>query len=240
MKFFFLLLLFGFNAQVFSTEPIDVVIACQERDRRFLDQCIKGVRETIPNVQKIIVVSKEPYSSSADWFNENRFPFSRDEMIDEMMKKSPYRSPHKKTPLYRNPRIEKIFYQLVRLYFCLVIPEISSNVLAIDARAPLNPVKWISETGEPYFYPVDKETDFSFYQKLLPDLLSTRGMMRENEFSWMFQRPIIEDLLTQFAAFHRCDAWRGIVKWMEPMSISQSDFCEYDLYHWFYLLRSMR
>ena len=42
--------------------------------------CIDGVRKNVKNVRRIIVVSSEPFTDQAEWFDETLYPFTRSDL----------------------------------------------------------------------------------------------------------------------------------------------------------------
>jgi hypothetical protein len=67
-----------------SKEPIDVVIPCIHKDLYSLEHCIAGIKKNGKNIRRVIVVSPERLSDSAEWFDENLFPFSKKDLAVEI------------------------------------------------------------------------------------------------------------------------------------------------------------
>ncbi len=68
----------------FSSEPIDVVIPCCEKDMETLEECIEGIRTNGKNIRRIIVVSDKPLTKNAEWFDEKDYPFSKEQLALEI------------------------------------------------------------------------------------------------------------------------------------------------------------
>ena len=68
----------------FSQEAIDVVIPCCAKDRETLNLCIEGIRKFGKNIRRVIVVSNEPLTELAEWFDEKKFPFSKNDIAKEI------------------------------------------------------------------------------------------------------------------------------------------------------------
>lgn len=96
---------------------IDAVIPAHIKDKEILDHCIKGIRKNVKNIRRIIVVSKERYSDLGEWFDEKLYPFSFQEI----------------SQILNNQNVGWNYQQLLKLYAVLVIPNISKNVLIVDA-----------------------------------------------------------------------------------------------------------
>ncbi len=172
---------------------IDVVIPAHEKDILTLDYVIAGIKRNAKNIRRIIVVSKEKYTDKADWFDEELYPFSYKEISD----------------ILGGQRVGWHYQQLLKLYACLVIPDISENVLILDADTVFyRKVKFFSPEGSPlYNLSKDKDLDQSEFQqttfkhiiKILPEIeryfphkfLNVSGVCHH----MLFQRHIIEDLM---------------------------------------------
>ena len=143
---------------------IDVVIPAHKKDLETLNHCIKGIRKNGASIRRIIVISKEKYTEEAEWFDESLFPFSYQEISD----------------ILSGNDVGWHFQQLLKLYSPLVIPNISENVLVLDADTVfLRKVKFFSKEGLPlYNLSKDKNLENSpFHQitlkhikKILPDI----------------------------------------------------------------------
>src|SRR5436190_474838 len=127
VSFFFIFSPINANVQ----RHIDVVIPCHEKDALTLELSINGVKKNCKNIRRIIVVSKKKLTNNAEWFDEARYPFNRRSILmtifnNDISKVAQYET----AP--RN-RTGWIYQQLLKLYAPLVIPDISSNVLVVDA-----------------------------------------------------------------------------------------------------------
>lgn len=172
---------------------IDVVIPAHEKDLETLNHCIRGIRQNGASVRRIIVVSKEKYTDKAEWFDESLYPFSFQDISD----------------ILDGNDVGWHFQQLLKLYAPLVIPNISENVLILDADTVfLRKVKFFSEDGLPlYNLAKDKNLDSSpFHQvtfkhinKILPDISKSFPEKFENVSGichhMIFQKHMIEDLM---------------------------------------------
>jgi hypothetical protein len=143
---------------------IDVAIPAHKKDLETLNYCIKGIRKNGASIRRIIVISKEKYTEEAEWFDESLFPFSYQEISD----------------ILSGSDVGWHFQQLLKLYSPLVIPNISENVLVLDADTVfLRKVKFFSKEGlSLYNLSKDKNLENSpFHQitlkhikKILPDI----------------------------------------------------------------------
>ncbi|GDX35802.1 hypothetical protein LBMAG18_03130 [Alphaproteobacteria bacterium] len=96
---------------------IDAIIPAHPKDCEILEHCINGIKKNVKNIRRIIVVSKDKLTDNAEWFDENLYPFSYKEVAE----------------LVKNQAVGWNFQQLLKLYAPLTIPNISDNVLIVDA-----------------------------------------------------------------------------------------------------------
>lgn len=222
-----------------TTEPIDVVIPCAPKDLDTLEMCIAGIRENGKNIRRVIVVSKDPLSNSAEWFDEKNFPFNFQTIALEIF----HGDAHKAQKFLKNPatRIGWVFQQLLKFYAPYVIPDISSNVLILDSDVIfLNPTQFMNEQGEPLFN-VGKEKwkpYFVFGARLLP------GWHRVySEYSgichWMlFQRPILDDFFSTINQQQGLEPWKAICRCIDNKDLVLACMSEYEMYFNYALLRT--
>lgn len=227
----------------FLTEPIDVVIPCTPKDSSTLEKCIEGIKENGQKVRRIIVVSKEKMTDAAEWFDEGLYPFSIQEVASEIFYKD--QAAAEQFIAHPKTRIGWIFQQLLKFYAPFVIPEISSNVLVLDADVVfLNPTEFMSKEGEPYFAYGDEyfHPYFEHAEKLIPGL---RRVDREKSgivHHMLLQRPLLEDLLHTISQTHQIqnwiDAWRAICRCINHEELFKSCMSEYEIYFNYALLKT--
>jgi hypothetical protein len=222
-----------------SPEPIDVVIPSVPKDLDTLELCIEGIRKNGKNVRRIIVVSKERLTDSAEWFDEKQYPFSKRDLILEI-----FQGDEQKTDRFlTDPKARSgwIYQQFLKLYAPFVIPDISSNVLILDSDVIfLNPTAFMTEKGFPIFNTGSEyyKPYFNHMQRLLPDL--TRVDRRYSGICnyMLFQRPILEDLFSCIETRHQTLAWKAICRCINHQMLYASCLSEYEIYFNFTLLRS--
>lgn len=214
-----------------SPEPIDVVIPCAPKDKEVLQHCIKGIRKNGENIRRIIVVSSEPLTDKAEWFDEKNYPFTNQDLINEIFRESP------KIPTFF-PRISWVYQQLLKFYACLVIPDLSSNILILDADTIfLRPVRFIDWQGAPLFNWGGEYHPpyFEHAKRLLPDFQRVFPKCSGVCHHMLFQKPILYDLFEHIAKIHSTEPWKAIARCIDPSKISLS---EYEIYFNFTLLRT--
>lgn len=215
-----------------TMQLIDVVIPAHEKDLLTLEHVIAAVRKNAANIQRIIVVSKEKYTNKAEWFDESLYPFSYQEISN----------------ILAGGRVGWHYQQLLKLYACLVIPDISENILILDADTVFyRKVEFFSPEGLPlYNLCKDKDLDKSdFHQtsfrhilKILPDIaqnfpkefVNVSGVCHH----MLFQKKIILDLM---ARVEQADG-SGDEFYKIFLRSREGSVAEYNLY--FYFLISCR
>ncbi|HSX11849.1 MAG TPA: DUF6492 family protein [Chlamydiales bacterium] len=225
---------------VFSTEPIDVVIPCAPKDRRSLELCIKGIRENGKNLRRIIVVSKERLTDSAEWFSEDAFPFTKEDLALEIFRGD---GPAASEFIHRpETRIGWIFQQFLKFYSPFVIPDISPNVLILDADVIfLNKVQFMTNEGNPCFAPSDEPMHapyFSHAARLVKGLHRVHPRHSGIAHHMLFQKPLLEDLFALIAQEHGTEPWRAICRATDLNDVGFGGFSEYEIYFNFALLRT--
>lgn len=195
----------------FFDEPIDVVIPCIRKDMDTLEMCIEGIRANGQNIGRIIVVSDEKLTDKAEWFDEKKFPFNQKDISLALFKGSLQGIAYLSTP---GSRVGWYYQQLLKLYAPLTIPDISSNVLVLDADTIfLNPVSFIhpisggglynpgSEYHLGYFYHAARLSGNQIY-RLNPDYSGITHHM-------LFQRAVIVELLHEIENYHQQPFWKA-------------------------------
>ena len=221
----------------FSNEPIDVVIPCIRKDLYSLEKCIEGIKKNGNNVRRVIVVSSERLTHSAEWFDENLFPFSKKDLAVEIFHGDEQRAVEfLRTP---NCRIGWILQQCLKFYAPFVIPGISSNVLILDADVVfLNSTEFQNASGGPYFIPAVQyhRPYFEHAARLLPWLKRVDPSLSGISHHMLFQRPILEDLFSWVVLEHGMEPWKAICRCVDPADLP-SCMSEYEIYFNFTFLR---
>lgn len=243
--FFFALLfspsLEGVHKKVyaFSQDPIDVVIPCAPKDANTLHVCIDAIRKYAQHVRRIIVISKEPLTEEAEWFAEARFPFSKEEIASEILRGD---AKAVRKFLSKKPsRIGWIFQQFLKLYAPFVIPDISSNVLIVDADVVfLRPVVFLEAMGAPCLNVATEHHRpyFEQMQRLLPGLVRVYPEHSGVVHHMLFQKPVLEDLFGEIRSVHQMEPWKAIARAIDVREIHGSCLSEYELYFNFLLSRT--
>lgn len=222
-----------------TTEPIDVVIPCCPKDVETLDLCIDKIKEYGANLRRVIVVSKGRLTNKAEWFSEEKFPFSKEMLALEIFRGD--RLAAEEFLGSSQTRIGWIYQQFLKLYAPFVIEGLSSNVLILDADAIfIRPVTFLSEKGEPLFS-FSKEITQEYLDhasRLLPDFKKVHAGKSGVAHHMLFQRPILEDLFEMIQKHHGVEAWRAIARCISLNDVYNSSMSEYEIYFNFAFLRT--
>ncbi len=102
-----------------TNDWIDVVIVSHPKDKETLDLCIDGIRQNCGSIRRVIVVSSEPLTDNAEWFNEADYPFSKEEVGLKIGRGEQIIA---RTFFGRNRSLGWYYQQLLKLYAPFVIP----------------------------------------------------------------------------------------------------------------------
>lgn len=219
----------------FVSEPIDVVIPCAPSDRDTLNLCIDGIRKNGMDIRRIIVVSPKKLSEKAEWYDEANFPFDKWSIAktlfngDEEEAEKHLRGPN---------RVGWIYQQLLKLYAAYVIPDISSNILVLDADTIfLHPISFRDKNGFPYFATSGEyhEPYFSHMKNLIP------WLKRQQPYSgivhhMLFQKPVLDDLFHTIEELHQKPAWEALISCITELY--WACLSEYEIYFNFIFAKS--
>jgi len=214
----------------FSHDPIDIVIPCAEKDIPLLDLCIEGIEKNVENLGRIILVSKEPYTDKAEWFNEELYPFTKFDLGLAI-----YNQDEEKAEEFalKCPRVGGVYQQFLKLYAPFVIPNISSNVLIVDADVIFyRSVKFTGKGGAGLYNVGDEyhEPYFKHMHQLLPELNKVFPEYSGICHHMLFQRVVLEDLFSMIETRHGVPAWQAICQCIDQREILRSSFSEYEIY----------
>lgn len=230
----FFLILFSFSKLLcieytFSQDPIDVVIPAISKDKQSLDLCIKKIRENGKNIGRVIVVSKEKLTDRAEFFSEDQFPFSKDAIYTYTITHNP--SSFKISKNFKK-RTGWILQQLIKLYAPFVIPDISENVLVLDADTIfLRPVTFLDPETNAAFFNIGSECHQPFFdhaKKLIPGFQKVFSNYSGICHHMLLQKPVLEHLFSQVEKKEKIPFWKAFCKHIDPSLLSPCS--EYEIY----------
>lgn len=216
--------------------PVDVVIPCIEKDKRSLEWCIKGIQENGKNVRKIIVVSPSKLTENAEWFDEARYPFTKKDILKYLFKDE----------AIKYKRNGWLYQQLLKLYAVFVIPDISSNVLVLDADTIfINPVNFYDdETGGALFctnsfIPGKAKTLFYEHaQRLVTDFKQYNSTFSGVVHHMLFQRAIMKELFNDVETRFKKEFWKAFCDCIEVKNLDDPCASEYEIYSNYALMKT--
>lgn len=226
---FFHAALNGEAIYLFKNDPIDVVIPCTQKDLLTLELCIEKIKEHCVHVGRVIVVSAEPLTSQAEWFNEALYPFQKEEVAACLPTTVP------------PSRVGWYYQQLLKLYAPFVIPGISSNVLVLDADTLFfKPTSFLNEkyggcynVGSEHHLPYFRHAGRLTKNRLFRVYSRYSGICHH----MLFQRPVLQELFTEVEAIQREDFWKAFCRQVDPASY-WSGASEYELYFNYVFLKT--
>ncbi len=222
----------------FSNTQIDVVIPCVEKDLLTLNLCIRGIRENGTNIRRIIVVSRNPLTDEAEWFNESDYPFSFQDVAAALANHTFLLT---EQLLQKGSRTGWYYQQLLKLYAPLVIPDISPNVLILDADVIfLRPVTFLNKNYAGMYNPGFEYNPpyFQHAKRLIPRFYKCFPQYSGISHHMIFQRPVIEALLEEIEHHHGVSFWQIFCQLVDPQHLFHSGASEYEIYFNYIFARS--
>lgn len=179
---------------------IDVVIPTANRDKEVLEAAIRYANKNVIDVGNVFVVSKERYTTEAEWVPESMFPFSFEDVGREL-----HMEGHEKVGWY--------YQQLLKFYAPFVIPNSSNDVLILDSDTMiLKPMRMITEEGKIRFNMFRVRPIHATYkthmQKVLPTLIPTKLKSSPVVHHMLFQKEKLEHLFTLVERLHKKPFWK--------------------------------
>jgi hypothetical protein len=212
-------------------DPIDVVIACHDKDKKTLDLCIEGIKENCKNIGRVIIISAKPLTDKAEWFNETAFPFTKKEVALVIARGD--KKEAQKFSRHKGRGPGWYFQQLLKLYAPFVIPDISSNVLVIDADTIfMNPTEFLNESGGGLFC-VSSEQPQERYLKHAKRLVPSYKRIYPEYYSvchhMLFQKAILKDLFHTVEKYHDTSFWKAFCSCVDFEG--EQGASEYEIYY---------
>lgn len=224
----------------FFNDPIDVVIPCHTKDASNVERTIASIRNYIPDVRRIIVVSAQPFTEKAEWADERLYPFTKESIALAVFgsKKEAY---HQLTR--SDSRMGWLYQQFLKLFAAYYIPDISSNILVVDADVIfLKPIEFVQSNGAG-LYAVRKRRYpdyFAHLTRLMPNLTGCLQEYSGVAHHMLFQKPVLDDLFETIAARHHEEPWFAIAHAIHVThnEIPHTAMSEYEIYFNFAFART--
>ncbi len=226
------------TSYVFFNDPIDVVIPCVRKDLPILELCISSVKKHVKNVRRVIVVSPEKLTHNAEWVPEADYPFAPRDLAEHIFYKDIERADWL---VNQRGKIGWIYQQFLKLYAPFIIPNISSNVLIVDADVVFyKSVEFLDETGAG-LYSTGSEWHRPYFEhmaRVLPGLERHYPEWSGICHHMLFQRSVLEDLFSLVEECHKMPAWQAFCRCIDPNEVQGSCMSEYEIYFNFALSRT--
>lgn len=230
---FFLMVVTAANAVFYDfdhNDPIDVVIPAIAKDQKLLDLCIAGIKRNGVNVRRVVVVSPERLTKKAEWFDEKDYPFTKEEISFYLHGQNKEKSDHF---LQGKNNVGWYYQQLLKLYAPKVIPNLSSNVLVLDADTIFfRPVSFINEKGGGLYSVGDEyhEQYFDHAKRLLEGVHKVFPNFSGICHHMLFQKPILDDLMAEVESKQGLEFWKAFCLSVGECPLRENCFSEYEVY----------
>jgi hypothetical protein len=179
---------------------IDAVIPAHKKDADTIDLCIEGIRNNVKDINRIIVVSKDRLTEKAEFYSEELFPFSFEDVGNII-------GFHRKTFNY--------YGGLIQTTSAAVIPDLQRDVLVCDADTIfLKPVQFVD--GDVGLYNVSYDVPlgvtshpyFEHFEKLIP------GLTKQTQYSgichhMLIQKDVLLDMFCLVEEVHQMPFWKA-------------------------------
>jgi len=241
MFFVINILFFALIVTMQANHTIDVVIPCHAKDMRTLGRAIRGIKKHGKHIRRVIVVSAERLTTEAEWCDERVYPFTKDDLVRAIFE-------HNAGGLdaYNKagrPRIGWLYQQLLKLYAPFVIPQISSNVLVLDADTIfLRDIEFIDNEGFALFN-VGNEHHIPYFEhagRLVPGLQKVYPQYSGITHHMLFQNHILEDLFKEIVHVHNTEPWKALCACIDHQHLRESALSEYEIYFNFAFSRNYK
>lgn len=244
LNFSLLLFLMAFNmceAKTYSlrNDPIDVIIPAVNKDTCTLPYCIKSIKQYVKNIRRIIIVSNAPLTKEAEWFDENLYPFSKEDIAFYLNGEDPYLT---QTFLSERPcRVGWYYQQLLKLYVSSVIPDISTNILIVDSDTIfLQPLSFLNAANGG-LYNTGTENHVPYFvhaAKLIPNFTKVFPEHSGICHHMLFQKEVLDDLFYTVENANHIEFWKAFCLHVDPEHLRYSGASEYEIYFNFVFSRT--
>lgn len=219
------------NQYQFTLDPIDVVIPCDAKDQEILETCIEGIKSNCKQIRRVIVVSPEKLTDHAEWFDEKKYPFDKFKISIHLLPKDVEVSQEFRSQA--NARTGWYYQQLLKLYAAFVIPDISPNILILDADSIfLNPITFMDFEGKG-LYNTASENHLPYFvhaEKLIPGLKKQHPGVSGITHHMLFQKCIVQDLFKVVEQAHGKEFWKAFCECVDRADVCYSGASEYEIY----------
>ncbi len=224
----------GYNL---TDDPIDVVLVTHAKDKDTLDMCIDGIRTYGENIGRVFVVSSEPLTDKAEWFDESQYPFTKADVSFQIGRED---AKVAKAFFARGGHPVGWYYQqLLKLYAAYVIPDISPNILVLDSDSVfVSPVKFLNENNGGLFCFSERKATKGHYcrhaERMLPSYKMVNPDINSVNHHMLFQKPILDHMFDEIENHHQMPLWKVFCRAVD-IERKWGSGSEYELYYNFAL-----
>lgn len=171
---------------------IDVVIPVHEKDLKTVDLVIESLRNHLQDIGDVYVVSKEKYTENAIWIDETLYPFTLDEVGEEIGGQGKFA-----TSNYRG----WFFQQLLKFYAPYVIENLSEDFLVFDSDTRMCQDFSFYDEGKKVFHIVEGTNFWTYHEhmtKMFSELIDFVEGVNPVNHHMLFSKAIIEEMFEQF------------------------------------------
>lgn len=197
---------------------LDVIIPAAPEDDSILELCIKGVRENVVGVNRVILVSPTPRDGGDVWIGDSEFPISKEDVGYVMGK---------------NWRNGWYYQQLLKLYAPEVVENLTTKYLVVDADTVfLRPVEFFDEVGRTLFAPASEfhMPYFEHMARLHPTFRREFRHVSGVAHHMLFDQEILGELFRMVETQHEIPFWNAFLCCVDPAQDLQSGASEYEIY----------
>ena len=180
---------------------IDAIIPAHKKDIETLDLCIDGIRNNVKDIRRIIVVSKEKLTDNAEFFAEESFPFSLEDIGNIV-------GFHNRTCKYYGGTLQ--------MTAPFAIPDLENDILTCDSDTIfLNEVEFIDNDNMALYnvsYDIPSSVTTHPYlehcEKLIPELT------KQTQYSGichhtLIQKDILQEIFDKVQDYHGWPFWKA-------------------------------
>ena len=125
------------------------------------------------------------------------------------------------------------FKQIINFYVPSIIPNISSNVLILDADIIFNkPIEFVDNLGNMLHGPgiENHQPYLDHMHNLLPGLKKVYAELSGISHHMLFQKPVLEDLMSLVEEHHNKKFWQAYIHSINSSWPSRSWTADYEIY----------
>ena len=189
---------------------IDVIIPSCKKDVDTLDLCIEAIKKNVKDVNRIIVVSREKLTDNAEFFAEEKLPYSIKDVGDI---------------IGFHHKIFNYYSDLIQATAAMVIPDLSNNVLICDSDTIfLNPIEFIDDEGRALYCPsydipanVTHHPYLEHAEKMIP------GLKKQTRYSGIVHHILLQRHILQ-EIYDKVEKRTGMPFWKATLTAATEDF----------------